>query len=555
MGDTRLTPQQLPSTWSITTLGAVVKYGETIKAEPSDMKPDNWVLELEDLEKDSSRLLGRWTFAERQSKSTKNRFEAGDVLYGKLRPYLNKVIIADRPGFCTTEIIPIKCDEHLDTRYLFHWLKHPAFLNYVDAESHGMNMPRLGTEAGRAAPFILAPRAEQIRIADQLDTLLTRVHACNDRLDAIPGILKRFRQAVFDSATTGVLTQTWRESSIAGGSEKLATPEWARLKGLHELPEGWRWARFSEFILHMRSGTSAVPSGGLSAYPVLRSSSVRPLEIDFNDVRYLPNLDKVRADDLLRDGDVLFTRLSGSLDYVANCAVVRGLGNRQIYYPDRLFRAKLTSPEQGSYFELCFSSPLLREHLTVEAKSTAGHQRISMGAVTEFPIPLPPQNEQQEIIRQVEILFAIADRIEARYTAMRAHAKRLAPQLLVKAFRGELVEQDPSDEPASVLLARVAAQRSSPTHQPKKRTTRQPRATRESKEAAAMTKSRQDDDVKGKPYLAGHLRRMGASATAEALFKVAELPVADFYKQLVWEVAQGYVKDNQTSLEPSHAAG
>jgi hypothetical protein len=129
MSDTRLTPQQLPSTWSITTLGTVVKYGETIKAEPSDMKPDNWVLELEDLEKDSSRLLGRWTFAERQSKSTKNRFEAGDVLYGKLRPYLNKVIIADRPGFCTTEIIPIKCDEHLDTLGLrslsrtFVWLR------------------------------------------------------------------------------------------------------------------------------------------------------------------------------------------------------------------------------------------------------------------------------------------------------------------------------------------------------------------------------------------------------------------------------------------------
>lgn len=279
------------------------------------------------------------------------------------------------------------------------------------------------------------------------------------------------------------------------------------------------------------------------------------MEIDFNDVRYLPNLSKVRADDLLGDGDVLFTRLSGSLDYVANCAVVRGLGNRQFYYPDRLFRAKLTRPEQGSYFELCFSSPLLREHLTVEAKSTAGHQRISMGAVTEFPIPLPPQEEQQEIIRQVEMLFGIADRIEARCTPMRAHAKRLAPQLLAKVFRGELVEQDPRDEPASVLLDRVAAQRSASTHQPKKRTTTKTRTTREPKEAAAMTKSRKDDDVKDKPYLAGHLRRIGAPATAAALFKAAELPVADFYKQLVWEVSQGYVKDNQTSLETSYEAG
>jgi type I restriction enzyme S subunit len=70
-----------------------------------------------------------------------------------------------------------------------------------------------------------------------------------------------------------------------------------------------------------------------------------------------------------------------------------------------------------------------------------------------------------------------------------------------------------------------------------------------------MTKSRQDDDVMGQPYLAGHLRRIGAPANAEALFKVAELPVADFYKQLAWEVDQGYVKDNETALEPGHAAG
>lgn len=70
-----------------------------------------------------------------------------------------------------------------------------------------------------------------------------------------------------------------------------------------------------------------------------------------------------------------------------------------------------------------------------------------------------------------------------------------------------------------------------------------------------MTKSRQDEDVKGQPYLAGHLRRLGVPTTAQSLFKEAELPVADFYKQLAWEVAEGHVKDNQTTLEPGHATG
>ena len=70
-----------------------------------------------------------------------------------------------------------------------------------------------------------------------------------------------------------------------------------------------------------------------------------------------------------------------------------------------------------------------------------------------------------------------------------------------------------------------------------------------------MTKSRQDEDVMGKPYLAQHLRRIGTPASAETLFKASELPVADFYKQLAWEVAQGHVKDKQATLEPGHAAG
>lgn len=206
MSEATINAADLPASWVLTTLGTVVQYGRTEKAEPHEIADDDWVLELEDIEKDSSRLLQKITFLERQSKSTKNKFQAGDVLYGKLRPYLNKVLIADEPGYCTTEVLPLNAGAHLDNRYLFYWLKHPAFLKYVEAESHGMNMPRLGTEAGKAAPFVLAPRNEQTRIVNQLDTLLTRIQSCNDRFDAIPALLKRFRQAVLDAALNGAFS-------------------------------------------------------------------------------------------------------------------------------------------------------------------------------------------------------------------------------------------------------------------------------------------------------------------------------------------------------------
>ena len=74
-----------------------------------------------------------------------------------------------------------------------------------------------------------------------------------------------------------------------------------------------------------------------------------------------------------------------------------------------------------------------------------------------LPIRLPSAPEQAEIVRRVEALFALADRIEARCTAARTHAQRLTPLVLAKAFRGELVPQDPNDEPASALLARIAS--------------------------------------------------------------------------------------------------
>jgi type I restriction enzyme, S subunit len=126
--------------------------------------------------------------------------------------------------------------------------------------------------------------------------------------------------------------------------------------------------------------------------------------------------------------------------------------------------------------------------------------------------------------------------------------------VLAKAFRGELVPQDPNDEPASALLARIAADRANPSTAPKTRQFRQPRAASSPQENAAMTKSRQDNDVLHQPYLAKHLRRLGVPTSAEALFKVAELPVGDFYKQLAWEVAQGHVRDGTALLEPRDAA-
>jgi type I restriction enzyme S subunit len=530
-----LLADDLPPTWTITSLGNVVEYGQTNKAEPSEMTSNDWVLELEDIEKDSSRLLGHLTFAERQSKSTKNRFEAGDVLYGKLRPYLNKVLIADKPGFCTTEIIPIKAGENLDPRYLFYWLKHPVFLKYVEAESHGMNMPRLGTEAGRAAPFVLAPHAEQTRIADQLDTLFARVNACNDHLDGIPGILKRFRQAVLRTAMDGApigplsapTSSDWSSSTIGAVAKDL---RYGTSKKCDYSVEGTG-------VLRIPNITAA---GGVNATDLKRA-----------------NFDKAEIKKLtLRAGDLLVIRSNGSLDLVGRCGLV-SQKEEGLLFAGYLMRMRVDLAVVRPTFILYWlMAPAQREKIGLLAKSTSGVNNLNAEELKSLPLRFPTLNEQDKLIEQIESLFAAVDRVEDRYRAMLAHANRLAPRVLAKAFRGELAPQDPSDEPANALLTRLAAvKQDAPAKRVKARKPRQASAISAPKKGVPMTKSRQDEDVKDQPYLAGHLRRMDVATTAEALFQAAELPVADFYKQLAWEVAQGYIRDNQTSLEPGNAAG
>jgi type I restriction enzyme S subunit len=250
----------------------------------------------------------------------------------------------------------------------------------------------------------------------------------------------------------------------------------------------------------------------------------------------------------IRGGDVLL-------------GIIRAL--KVAVVPDELDGANISRsvarlrPREGvvpEFLAFALQSPIVQDWLRAQHRGM-DMPVLNLSEVRLAPIPLPPSDEQSEIVRRVNSLFARADAVNVRYTEVRALITRLTPALLAKAFRGELVPQDSNDEPASALLASIAAQRGAPAIAKRTRAARVGRMPRAPKEIATMTKSRRDDDVMGQPYLAGHLRRLGAPASAEALFKVAELPVADFYKQLAWEVAQGNVKDNQTTLEPGHAAG
>ena len=168
----------LPETWEICCLGDVCDYGDCINVNTADIGEDAWILDLEDIEKDTGTVLKKVTKAQRSSVSTKHRFHSGQVLYSKLRPCLNKVVLSDDEGYCTSEILPLEFDRFVLPEYARYYLMSATFLAYADRCSYGVKMPRMGTADGKKAIFPLPPLAEQERIVKEIERYfcqLTRI--------------------------------------------------------------------------------------------------------------------------------------------------------------------------------------------------------------------------------------------------------------------------------------------------------------------------------------------------------------------------------------------
>ena len=175
-------PFAIPEKWKWFTLGSVIEYGKCNQLAGNEISSETWVLDLEDIEKNTGRILDKKRGV--STTSNKNKFEEGFVLYSKLRPYLNKVVIADESGVCTTEIVPIdvaSAKVPLLARYLQCYLMSPLFLNHANQASYGVKMPRLGTKDARSALIPIPPIEEQKRIVDKIEDLLKQVDALSGR--------------------------------------------------------------------------------------------------------------------------------------------------------------------------------------------------------------------------------------------------------------------------------------------------------------------------------------------------------------------------------------
>jgi type I restriction enzyme S subunit len=374
--------------------------------------------------------------------STKQVVEPGDVLVCKINPRINRVWKVmpktDKRQIASSEWIVMRA-KGMNAEFLRTYFSSQVFREILCEDLTGVGGSLTRAQPKRVAKFRvpLAPLAEQKRIADKLEAVLGRVDTCRARLDRVPGLLKRFRQSVLAAATSGQLTEDWRE-------ENAANEEWENVQVrdiADEIFDG-------PFGSHLK--TDDYTESGVR---VVRLENIGSLQF-FEEKQTFISLTKYQTltRHTLKEHDVIFSSFiseeirvsllpkswSGKAINKSDCFCVRTDHNKCL-------------PKFLAFRLACCSTFVV---LGADIHG-ATRPRINLGQLKDYAFELPPLLEQAEIVHRVETLFALADRIEARLATAQRLVERLTPATLSKAFRGDLVPQDPNDEPASALLERI----------------------------------------------------------------------------------------------------
>jgi type I restriction enzyme S subunit len=372
------------------------------------------------------------------------KLELGDILLnegqspelvGRPAMYRGEV-----PGACfTNSLIRFRAGNAVDPRFALYLFRHYLHAGRFQREARiTTNIAHLSAGRFSSIEVALPPLAEQRRIVAAIEEHLSRLDAAVAQIETAEGRLRKLRSLIVDAATAGP----------------------------------WEERPFSEVIQSLRNGVFVSrPKVQPPGIPIFRISAVRPMALDVDDIRYAPTSATFTPESFVKAGDLLFTRYSGNPAYVGACAAVPPL-SRKTLHPDKLIRVTV-DPKRclSEYIEIAFASNLVRREVEARLKTTAGQVGIAGGQLRTVPVPLPPLEVQEHIVATVRRGVSGADGLSSALQRARLRARSLRHSILVQAFRGELVGQDPDDEPASVLLERIASERAA-TPRPR----REPRA-------------------------------------------------------------------------------
>lgn len=492
----------LPKGWARTTLEDLVR-PKSERVSPTT-QPDAPYIGLEHVQPHTNVILG--TVPASNMTSSSASFDAGDILYGRMRPYLNKVVRPTFSGLASAEFIILPKSEAVDPCFLLKRISSIDFVEFACSQYEG-DRPRVKFDALGKFQIDLPPIPEQARIVIKLEELLTDLDMGVAELQTAQKKLAQYRQSLLKAAVEGALTAQWRENNpatesgaqllerilqerrtrweakqLAKFAEQGKTPpkEWQKkypepvqpdTTDLPQLPEGWVWASLEQ-ISEIQGGIQKQPSRvpKENKYPFLRVANVARGKLKLDDVHDIELFTGELERLALVAGDILIVEGNGSLAEIGRCAVWDGSIENAVHQ-NHLIRVRPIIVN-SQFVETWVNSLGGIDKLTKLAVTTSGLYTLSVKKISKIPVPIAPLTEQesatQTLIESLSALYLQEQSIELSLKQCAAQRQNI----LRAAFSGQLVPQDPNDEPASVLLERIRAQRVEQAKQPKPRKTK-----------------------------------------------------------------------------------
>ncbi|BFM15461.1 restriction endonuclease subunit S [Maricurvus nonylphenolicus] len=473
---------------------------------------------------------------------------------------LGRVALTKVKSATNQQINSVVVNKLVNNKFIYYYLM--TLREWMEAEASSTTVTIINKGRFSKAPVSLPPLNEQTRIANKLDSLLAKVDAAQTRLERIPTLLKRFRQSVLAAATSGELTREC-ESSASSYYKKIESEirNSNKLKKLEELSESEielavslhghsPWPRWKLYALEqLVDPNRGIPYGIVQTgdaqeegIPTIRCGDVKPLSIRVNGLKKVSEEIESKYTRTRLKGREVLLAIRGT---VGNAAVAgEELGSEITNISREVAMIPVRETVDPVFISMLLQSPGGFRCLAEKVRGVA-QKGINLADVKRFVTPLPGLSEQKEIVRRVESLFAMADTVEKQYHDAKKRIDRLTQSILAKAFRGELVPQDPNDEPASELLKRIQAEREQQQTKPKRKTsTRKRKTTTKKKKLMKLAEAPET-------YLLDLLTQLGGEAQAETLWKQSELSIDDFYAKLKQEMATKKIIDFNPSSDPS----
>ena len=482
--------QKIPQGWEKTTLNDICLPVNKVKPRDTRNQPFAY-LDITSVDNSTFRVVSPKFYLGRDAPSrARQKVRSGDTLFSTVRTYLKNVamIPPDLDGaVASTGFCVLRPANGIDLRFMFHLVLDDAFTSNLNPLQRGTSYPAVRDRDVLSQKVLLPPLAEQRRIVAEIERHLTRLESSVAALKRVQANLKRYRASVLKDACEGRLVPTEADLARAEGRDyepadilleriqaerrahwetlekrrgKYRVPPTPDTYALPELPEGWVWATLAQ-ISDLKGGVTKGrryrAGESLKALPYLRVANVQRGYLDLSEMKLIEVSQGVADQLALVPGDILFTE-GGDRDKLGRGWVWKGEIDECIHQ-NHVFRARLLLNDIPPEFVSWWGNSFGQIFFNQSGKQTTNLASINLSVLSGFPIPLPPLAEQRRIVAEVERRLSVIQQTEASVEANLTRAERLRQSILKQAFSGRLVPQDPNDEPASVLLERIHAER------------------------------------------------------------------------------------------------